>query len=167
MSDPNKPQTERLQPTAAGTDTPSPISSSASPAGKPLPPPNPAARRTRPLPVSLVLQAQDALGKLLGLPPHTIKGLQNNIVWRDGVQVMRMDLHTHTEVQRAGGDDGKSTTRKSSNRCNTNGNLWTFRRIQHNASDSASKIRGLLRQPNANRTKKNSLPPHLTPNKCH
>ena len=98
MSDPNKPQTERLQPTAAGTDTPSPISSSASPAGKPLPPPNPAARRTRPLPVSLVLQAQDALGKLLGLPPHTIKGLQNNIVWRDGVQVMRMDLHTHTEV---------------------------------------------------------------------
>lgn len=80
------------------TGEPSPVSSKASPAGKPLPPPDPAAGRTRPLPVSLVLQAQDLVGKLLGRPPHTIRGLQNNIVWRGGVQVMRMDLHLHTEV---------------------------------------------------------------------
>ncbi len=58
----------------------------------------PGARRTRPLPVSLVMQAQDFVGKLLGRPPVTIRGLQNNIVWREGVQVMRMDLHMHTEV---------------------------------------------------------------------
>lgn len=56
------------------------------------------AKRTPPLPVSLVWQAQDLLGKLLGRPPATIRGLQNNVVWRSGVQVMRMDLHMHTEV---------------------------------------------------------------------
>lgn len=98
------PQAEKLAPDAPApaqkltTGQPSPVSSKASPAGKPLPPPNPSAGRTRPLPVSLVLQAQDFVGKVLGRPPHTIKGLQNNIVWRDGVQVMRMDLHMHTEV---------------------------------------------------------------------
>lgn len=73
-------------------------SSRESPAGTPLPPPNPAHKRQTPLPVSVVHQVQDAVGKLLGRPPHTIRGLQNNIVWREGVQVMRMDLHCHTEV---------------------------------------------------------------------
>ena len=73
-------------------------SSRESPAGTPLPPPNPAHKRQTPLPVSVVHQVQDAVGKLLGRPAHTIRGLQNNIVWREGVQVMRMDLHCHTEV---------------------------------------------------------------------
>lgn len=57
-----------------------------------------AARRTKPMPVSVVHQVQDYVGKLLGRPPHTIRGIQNNIVWRQGVQVMRVDLHCHTEV---------------------------------------------------------------------
>lgn len=78
--------------------TPPPESSPKSPAGTPLPPPDPAVKRQKPLPVNLVHQAQDWVGKLLGRPPHTIRGLQNNIVWRGGVQVMRMDLHCHTEV---------------------------------------------------------------------
>ena len=50
------------------------------------------------MPVSLVHQAQDFAGKVLGRPPRTIRGLQNNVVWREGVQVMRVDLHSHTEV---------------------------------------------------------------------
>lgn len=58
----------------------------------------PTTPRTKPLPVSMVHQVQDWFGKLLGRPPETIRGLQNNIVWREGVQVMRMDLHLHTEV---------------------------------------------------------------------
>ena len=62
-----------------------------------------------------------------------------------------------TEIQPAGGDDGKSTTKKSSSRCKTNGNRWTFKRIQHSASDSVLKIRGLLRQPKANLTEKVQL----------
>lgn len=105
MTDPNQQgKSENLAPDTPApvqkltTGEPSPVSSKASPAGKPLPPPDPAAGRTRPLPVSLVHQAQDLVGKLLGRPPRTIRGLQNNIVWRDGVQVMRMDLHLHTEV---------------------------------------------------------------------
>lgn len=77
---------------------PSPVSSKASPAGQPLPPPDPAAKRTRPVHVSAVHQVQDLVGKLLGRPPHTIKGVQNNLVWRGGVQVMRVDLHCHTAV---------------------------------------------------------------------
>lgn len=63
-----------------------------------LPPPDPSARRQKPLPVSVVHQFQDAVGRLLGRPPHTIRGLSNNLVFREGVQVMRMDLHCHTEV---------------------------------------------------------------------
>ena len=78
--------------------TPPAESSPVSPAGTPLPPPDPAAPRQPPLPVSLVWQVQDWVGKRLGRPPETIRGLQNNIVWREGVQVMRMDLHCHTEV---------------------------------------------------------------------
>lgn len=78
--------------------TPPAESSPVSPAGTPLPPPDPAAPRQPPLPVSLVWQVQDCVGKRLGRPPETIRGLQNNIVWREGVQVMRMDLHCHTEV---------------------------------------------------------------------
>lgn len=79
--------------------TPSPLSSKASPAGQPLPPPDPAARRTRPVAVSLVMQAQNAVNRLLGRPPRLPdRALPNNIVWREGVQVMRMDLHLHTEV---------------------------------------------------------------------
>lgn len=74
------------------------LSSAVSPAGTPLAPPHPQAKRETPLGVSLVWQAQDALSKLLGVPAHKIGGLQNNIVWRQGVQVMRMDLHCHTEV---------------------------------------------------------------------
>lgn len=103
MSQPDRPETptspETVPDATPKPATPSPLSSRQSPAGKPLPPPNPAAKRTRPVAVSLVMQAQDALGKLLGLPPRPVeKGLPNNIVWREGVQVMRMDLHLHTEV---------------------------------------------------------------------
>lgn len=83
---------------APGAARPSPISSRVSPAGTPLPPPNPAAKRTRPAAVSVVHQVQDFIGKVLGRPPETIRGIQNNLKWREGVQVMRMDLHCHTEV---------------------------------------------------------------------
>ena len=69
-----------------------------SPPRKPSVPPELATRRTTPVLVSVVHQVQDLVGKLLGLPPHTIRGLENNVVWRGGVQVMRMDLHTHTAV---------------------------------------------------------------------
>ena len=83
---------------ASGAAQVSPISSRVSPAGTPLPPPDPAAKRTRPAAVSVVHQVQDLIGTVLGHPPETIRGIENNIKWRQGVQVMRMDLHCHTEV---------------------------------------------------------------------
>lgn len=92
---PTKPENVATPPVPG---TPPAESSPVSPAGTPLPPPDPAAPRQPPLPVSLVWQVQDWVGKRLGRPPETIRGLQNNIVWREGVQVMRMDLHCHTEV---------------------------------------------------------------------
>lgn len=74
-----------------------PAEASPAPTGRPLPS-GPTVQRQKPLPVNLVHQVQNRVGKWLGLPPRTIRGLQNNIVWREGVQVMRMDLHCHTEV---------------------------------------------------------------------
>lgn len=72
--------------------------------GEPSPPPpvagpplsKPATNLARP--DSVRQQAQDLVGLRHGFRPPPIKGFQNNIVWRDGVQVMRMDLHLHTEV---------------------------------------------------------------------
>ena len=89
MSDPQRPdQPPGALPAEMASERqtagqPSPLSSKSSPAGTPLPPPDPQARRTRPMPVSLVHQAQDFAGKVLGRPPRTIRGLQNNVVWRD------------------------------------------------------------------------------------
>lgn len=89
MSDPKRPEA----PPDAATPPERPA------AGQPsLLSPDPQARRTTPMPVSVVHQVQDAVGKLLGRPPRTIRGIQNNVVWREGVQVMRVDLHCHTEV---------------------------------------------------------------------
>ena len=51
-----------------------------------------------PLSLSPWQQLQHTLGHWLGKPDLAARGVQNNIVWRGGVQVMRMDLHTHTEV---------------------------------------------------------------------
>ncbi|GGM53519.1 histidinol-phosphatase [Deinococcus arenae] len=70
--------------------------------GPPLPPPNPQEAREVPLrrawPVAVVHAVQDRVGGALGWAPRPAATMQNNLVWRDGVQVMRMDLHMHTEV---------------------------------------------------------------------
>ncbi len=72
------------------------------PPGPPLPPPHPESPRQAPLhrpwPVAVVHSLQDRLGAALGWAPRPASAMQNNIVWRRGVQVMRVDLHTHTEV---------------------------------------------------------------------
>ena len=57
MSRPDRPETptspETVPDATPKPATPSPLSSRQSPAGKPLPPPDPAAKRTRPVAVSL------------------------------------------------------------------------------------------------------------------
>ncbi len=66
-------------------------------------------------------------------------------------------------MQRARGDTGKPTTRKSSRRCRTKGNLWVLYNIQHRASERVSNMRGLLRYPKVNFTAKYNLERHLMP----